>query len=95
MIKPYKIENEIIYQVIVPIENNSVIIDICYSGDDDEILEFEYSEVSEANSFDKEKTRAVNKILECGIEEEIVNYLAVYYDVMNVNFNPNHYKITK
>ena len=94
MIKPYKIENEIIYQVIVPIENNSVIIDICYSGDN-QILEFEYSEVSESNSFDEEKTRVVNKILECGIEEEIVNYLAVYYEVINVNFNPNHYQITK
>ena len=94
MIKPFKIENEIIYQVIVPIEKKPVIVDICYSGDN-KTLEFEYSEVSEDNSFDEEKTRVVNKILECGMEEKIVNYLAVYYDVTNVDFDQNQYQITK
>lgn len=95
MIKPFKTENEIVYQVSVPIENKPVIVDISYSTGDKGELEFEYSEVSEDNAFDEETTRVFNKVLESGMEERIVNYLAMYYDVKNLDFDPNHYQITK
>ena len=94
MIKPFLTKNEIVYQVLVPIENKPVIVDISYSAGDKGELEFEYSEVSEDNAFDEEKTRVLNKVLECGMEEQIVKYLFTYYDIKNIEFDPNHYQIT-
>ncbi len=92
MIKPFKTENTIVYQLSVDVENKPIIVDICYSGDD-KTLEFEYSEVSEDNAFNEDRKRELNKILECGLEEELVHYLIKYYDIMNVEFDPNHYEL--
>lgn len=94
MIKPYHTQNETISQLIVEMENQPVIVDICYSGDI-ETLEFEYSEVSEENKFDDVKKQELNDILECGLEETIVQYLANYYANTSITFDPNHYQLTK
>jgi hypothetical protein len=90
-IKPFYIENETVYQVTVRIEDKPVIVDITYSASENGSLEFEYAQVSEENGFDEYRVNELNKILECGVEENIVRYLETYYEVNNINFDPNEY----
>jgi hypothetical protein len=94
MIKPFFTENNTIYQVVIEIEAKPVIVDITYSASENGSLEFEYSQVSEENTFSEDRIRELNKILECGMEEKIVKYLATYYDINNIEFDTNHYQFT-
>ena len=95
MIKPFYTENETVYQVVIEVETKPVIVDITYSAGENGSLEFEYSQVSEENGFSEYRRNELDKILECGMEENIVRYLVTYYDVNNIDFDPNHYQITK
>jgi hypothetical protein len=97
MIKPFYEKNDIIYQVLVLIENQPVVVDLCYSGnkkedENFEALEFEFSTVSEDNEIKDEIVDAYNKILENGLEETIVKFLVDHYKGTDIKFDPNHYQ---
>lgn len=96
MISTYYIVNELILQVKTEIENQPVIVDIVYSGNTDEqgndVSEFEYAEVSADNKFDLDKTAVLNKVLENGVEEDIVKFLINEYQDSHINFSPNEYQ---
>lgn len=96
MISTYYTVNELILQVKTEIENQPVIVDITYSGDTDEkgneVSEFEYAQVSVDNGFDLEKTAVLNKVLENGLEEDIVKFLITEYQNTPINFSPNEYQ---
>jgi hypothetical protein len=96
MISTYYTVNELILQVKTEIENQPVIVDITYSGGTDEkgneVDEFEYAQVSVDNGFDLEKTAVLNKVLENGLEEDIVKFLIAEYQNTPINFSPNEYQ---
>lgn len=99
-IKEINEETGVIYQIEESFEGISpkVVIDIAYSGNEDEdgndILEFEWA-VAESDSnpeLSKEQLQEVNKILECGREEDIVKKLDILYHGTMIKFAPNHYE---
>ena len=90
-------EDGIIYQITDVIDGKAVVIDITYSGGEDEngvdILEFEWA-AAEADSnptLTAEELEEINDILECGYEERYVRALLEYYEGTSVNFDPNEY----
>ena len=94
-------KDDIIYQIEDTFDGiGTVIVDIAYSGNEDEngneILEFEYAiaEETENTNLTEEQLRIVNKVLECGREEEYVRHLVEYYNRTGVNFDPNHYELS-
>ena len=91
MIKPFYEKNDVIYQVLVPIENRPIVVDIIYSGNDD-TAEFEFTAVAEDNEIDDETLNVYNKVLENGLEERIVQFLVDHYKGTSVKFDPNHYQ---
>lgn len=96
MIKPYLEKNGILYQVQVPIENQEVVVDICYSGNRDEngndIVEFEYTTIRPSVDLSLEEQNSLFKFLENGIEEDIVRFLVDHYKGTSINFSPNEYQ---
>lgn len=95
MIRTFYEKNGIVYQVLVPIENRQIVVDLCYSGntDEKELIEFEFASVSDDNNLSEETYDAYNKILECGLEEKIVYFLADHYKGTSITFDPNHYQL--
>ena len=89
----------IIYQIEGEFEGiGKVIVDITYSGGEDEngneILEFEYSCVQEDQNLKLSKTQIqqCNKILECGLEESYVIYLREHYKSSGIIFDIGEWK---
>jgi len=72
----------LIYQIADVIEGIDVVIDFCYSGNDEEnTVDFEYA-IAESSSnpdLSEEQLEIINKILECGQEELYVVALTEYY----------------
>ncbi len=97
MIKPFYEKNGIVYQVLVPIENRQIVVDLCYSGNTDEndkeILEFEFASVADDNNLNEETYDAYTEAIECGLEEKIVYFLADHYKETGIKFDPNHYQL--
>ena len=92
-------EEKIIYQVTKEIEGiGSVVIDIAYSGDEDEngndILQFEYAIVEpEFNqSLTEDQIEEAMGELECGLEDEIVCELKEAYEGTDIRFDVGEYK---
>ena len=87
-----------IYQITDVIEGSAVVINITYSGGQDEngvdTLEFEYASAEEDSNptLTAEELSEVNKILECGREESYVIALLGYYKATGINFDPNEYR---
>jgi len=87
-----------IYQITDVIEGSAVVINITYSGGQDEngvdTLEFEYASAEEDSNptLTAEELNEVNKILECGREESYVIALLGYYKANGINFDPNEYR---
>jgi hypothetical protein len=96
MISTYYEVNELILQVKTEIKNQPIIVDITYSGDTDEqgkeISEFEYAQVAKENSISESDRERFNKILENGLEEDIVRFLVNEYQNTSINFSPNEYQ---
>jgi hypothetical protein len=91
MIKPFYEKDGVVYQVLVPIENRPIVVDIIYSGNDD-TAEFEFTAVAEDNEIDDETLDVYNKVLENGLEERIVQFLVDHYKGTDIKFDPNHYQ---
>lgn len=87
-----------IYQISDVIEGRLVVINITYSSGEtingNDVLEFECARAEESNNLTitAEQLREVNKILECGREEEYVKILFEYYKSTPTNFDPNEYR---
>ena len=78
----------LIYQITDVIEGHEVVIDFCYSGNDEEnTVEFEYASAEESSNPDltEVQLQSINKVLECGQEERYVQALANYY-ALNADF---------
>lgn len=91
-----------IYQIERDFEDiGPVIIDIAYSGDQDEngndILEFVYAIVEEESNknLSSDQINQVNKELECGLEEAVILYLLNEYkkvDAISYTFDIGEWK---
>ena len=93
-----KAEN-IIYQVTQDIaEIKNVVIDIAYSGGEDEqgneVLEFECALVeAEWNMhLSEEEIEEANDLLECGFEEQVIVFLKEAYANTNIRFDVGEIK---
>jgi len=89
----------VIYQIEDHFEEvGTVIVDITYSGGEDEngneILEFEYSSVeADTNpNLTEDQIRICNKILECGYEETYVVHLKAQYENSGILFDVGEWK---
>jgi hypothetical protein len=73
----------------------NITIEVSYSAGEDDTLEFEYSEVTQKSNphLTEDEIQAVNKILECGKEEDVVRLLNDFYTDTEIKFLPNHYTI--
>ena len=91
-------ESGMVYQISDIIEGKDVIVNIAYSGDEDEngkeILEFVYASVdSESNPLlSEEEIEEMNDHLECGLEEDYVLALTKHYEKTNINFDCGEHK---
>jgi hypothetical protein len=87
-------KEEIVYQIADKIEGYDAIIDFAYSGGEGDELEFEWAHADEdANPhLTKEELRIVNKVLECGREEEYVQLLVGLYKDTAIRFDVGEYK---
>lgn len=93
MLKTKITKDNIVFQVEMQLNEENVLVDIEYSGGENDELEFSFAQVSEDNSFDSEKERVLNKVLECGREEDLVKDLIEYYKKEGViNFIPGEYQ---
>jgi hypothetical protein len=78
----------LIYQITDTIEGIDVVIDFCYSGNDEEnTVDFEYASAESGSNpvLSEEQLEMINKVLECGQEERYVVALANYY-ALNADF---------
>ena len=70
---------------------SNVKLDITYSvGTTPNELEYECATVSESNKFSKQKKKEVEKLLECGFEDMIIDKLNAYYKNSNYKFVCQH-----
>jgi hypothetical protein len=93
MLRTKIVKDRIIFQVEMRLNEELVLVDITYSGGENDELEFEYAQVSEENSFDYEKEQTLNKVLENGAEEYLVKTLMDHYQKEGViNFIPGEYQ---
>ena len=81
-----KSEDGVIYQIERDFEGiGPVVVDICYSGGEDEegndILEFVYASVerTENDNLSLQQRAEANKALECGLEEAVILFLINEY----------------
>jgi uncharacterized protein YkvS len=93
MLRTKIVKDGIIFQVEMRLNEELVLVDITYSGGENDELEFEYAQVSEENSFDYEKEQTLNKVLENGAVEDLVKTLMDHYQKEGViNFVPGEYQ---
>lgn len=91
-------ENGMVYQISDIIEGKDVIVDITYSGDEDEngkeILEFVYASVDPNSNplLSEAEIEEMNDHLECGLEEEYVLALDEHYAKTDINFDCGEHK---
>ena len=87
-------EDGTIYQITDNIAGHDVTVDICYSGNDDNELEFEWARAEADSNPDltEDQLDEVNDELECGLEERYVIALMEHYENTSIKFNTGEYK---
>lgn len=80
---------EILFEIEKNIENfKNVKLEIVYSGGETELeLDYECAQISKENNFTKNQIKKIEKLLECGYETDIVDFLENYYMNSNYTFN--------
>lgn len=68
----------------------NVKLDITYSGGENENeLEYEGVTISNVNNYTKKKAADIEKLIESGFEEDIINKLTAYYKDSQYKFSVN------
>ena len=83
----------VIFELKKPFEgiSDELILDIEYSGGENDELEFESIRVSNDNtSLTKEQISEIESILECGYTEDIISELTEYYKDSGIEFTSSY-----
>ena len=85
----------VVYEMMHTFESiGEVTIDVVYSSGEFGEFEFECSvvDIEKNMRLDPEQIIALNKELECGLEEELVSRLIDFYMTSDLLFSPNDYQ---
>jgi len=82
---------EILFEIVTDIEKfKNVKLEIEYSGGEtEEELEYECVKISSENNFSDTEIKEIEKLIECGYYEDVIETLQNYYENSNYTFLSN------